>query len=58
MKKYRVDDFKKSLGQLVFPNYKLSDDVTAVYSDLFQNFMTVIGNVVPLKTKRVKGNTN
>ena len=31
LKNCRADDYKKSLGQLVFPNYKISDDVNVVY---------------------------
>ena len=57
MKNYRVDDYKKSLGQLVFPKYEIFDDVNAAYSDFFQKIMTVIDKITPFKTKRVKGNT-
>ena len=54
MKNYRADGYKKSLGQLVYPNYEIFDDVNAAYSDLFQKIMTVIAT---FKTKRVKGKT-
>ena len=54
MKNYRVDDYKKSLGQLVFPNYKIIDDVR---EDFFQKIMTVIDKIALFKTKQVKGNT-
>ena len=33
LKNYRLDDYQKSLGQLVFPNYEIFDDVNAVYPD-------------------------
>ena len=56
MKKYRVDDYNKSLGQLVFLNYEIFDDVSAVYSEFFQKIMTVIDKIA-LKAKWVKGNT-
>ena len=36
LKNYRVDYYKKRLGQLVFPNYEIFDDVNAAYSDFFQ----------------------
>ena len=54
MKNYRADGYKKSLGQLAYPNYEIFDDVNAAYSDFFQKIMTVIAS---FKTKRVKGNT-
>ena len=57
LKNYRVDDYKKSLGQSVFPNYEIFGDVDAAYSDFFQKIMTVIDKVAPFKTGLVKGNT-
>ena len=57
LKNYKVDDYKKGLGQLVFQNYKILDDINAAYSDFFKKIMTVVNKIVPLKTKRVKGNT-
>ena len=57
LKNYAVVDYKKSLGQLVCPNYKIFDDVNAAYSDFFQKIMTVIDKIAPFKTKRMKGNT-
>ena len=56
MKKYRVDDHKKSLGQLVFLNYKIFDNVNALYSDFFQKIMTVTDKIAPFKNKQVKVN--
>ena len=58
LKNYRPDGYKKSLGQLVFPNCKIFDDVNAAYSDFFYKIMmTVIDKITPFKTKRVTGNT-
>ena len=57
LKKYRIDDYKKSLGQLVFANYEIFDNVNAAYSDFFQKIMTVINKIAPFETKRVKENT-
>ena len=50
LKKYRIDDYNKSLGQLVFLNYEIFDDVSAVYSEFFQKIMTVIDKIA-LKAK-------
>ena len=33
LKNYRVDKYKKSLRQLVFPNYEIFEDVNPAYSD-------------------------
>ena len=35
LKNYRVDEYKESLGQLVFPNYEIFDNVIAAFSDFF-----------------------
>ena len=56
MKNYRVDDYEKGPEQIVLPSYEVFDDVNAVYSDFLQKIITVIANIAPLKTKRVKGN--
>ena len=53
---YRVDDYKKSLGRFVLPNYKTFDDVNAAYSDFFQKIIVVNDKIAPFNTKRVKGN--
>ena len=57
MKNYRLDDFEKSFGQLVFPNYELFDDVSAAYSDFFQEIKVVIDKIVSFKTKQVTRNS-
>ena len=49
LKTTRVDNYKKSLGQLVFPNHKIFDDTNTA--------MTDIDRIAPFKIKRVKGNT-
>ena len=46
-KNYRGDYYEKSLGQLVFPNYEIFDDVSAAYSDFFQKIMTVVDKITP-----------
>ena len=42
LKNYRVDDYKKSLGQLVFSDYEIFDDVNETYSDFLQKIMAVL----------------
>ena len=53
----RVDDYKKSLEQLAFQNYKIFNDVNAAYSDVFQKIMIVIDKIALFKSKRVKRNS-
>ena len=57
LKNYRVKDYKKSPGKLFFPNYKIFDGASTKYSDFPQKIMTVINNIFPYKTKRVKRKT-
>ena len=57
VKNYAVDAYKNSLRETNFSNYEYFEDVNRVFSDFFQTLMTVIDNVVPCKTKRVKWNT-
>ena len=52
-----VDDYKKSLEQLVFPSCKIFNDVNAVYSGFLQKIMTVIDKIALFKTKQVKKNS-
>ena len=55
---FGVDDYEKSLWQLVFPNYKMLDEFNTAYLDFFHTIMTVIDKMAVFKTKRVKGNTH
>ena len=57
LKIYRVDDYAKTLGQLIFPNYEIFSDVNIVYSDFFRKIMTIIDKIARFKIKRVKRNT-
>ena len=52
-----VNAYKNALRKINFPNNEYFEDVNRAYLDLFQKLMTVIDNVAPCKTKRVKGNT-
>ena len=56
LRNYTVDAYKNALKKTNFPNYEYFEDVNQVYSD-FQKLMTVIDNIAPCKTKRLKGNT-
>ena len=57
LKNYAVDAYKNALRKINLPNYEYFEDVNRAYSDVFQKLMTVIDDVAPCKTKRVKGNT-
>ena len=54
---YRVNNYRKNLEKLVFPNYEILDDVNTAYSDFLQKIKTVINKIVPFKAKQVKENT-
>ena len=53
-KKYTVDAYKDALKKVSFPNYELFNDANEVYSNFFQNIRSVIDNITPCETKRVK----
>ena len=57
MNKYWVEDYKKSLRQIAFPNEGIFDDVNVAYSDFFLKIITGIDKITSFKTKRMKGNT-
>ena len=57
LKNYATDTHKNALRKINFPNYEYSEDVNGGCSDFFQKLMTVIDNIAPCNTKRVKGNT-
>ena len=56
-RKTEVDAYENTLRKINFPNYEYFEDANQAYLDFFQKLMTVIDNVAPCKTKRVKGNT-
>ena len=56
LKNYAVDAYKSALREINFPNWEYFEYVNPAYSGFFQKLMTVIDNVAPCKTKRVKGN--
>ena len=56
LKNYAFDAYKNTLRKINFPNHKHFEDVKRAYSDFFIKLMTVIDNIAPCKTKRVKGN--
>ena len=53
-KHYTVDLFEPELCKLNFPNYR---NFNEAYNDFIQKIMNVIGNVAPMKEKRVKRNS-
>ena len=55
-KKYIVDAYKDARKKVNFPNYKPFNDVNEAYSNFFQKIRTIVDNIVPCKTKRVKAN--
>ena len=56
-KKYTVDAYKDALKKVSFPNCELFNDANEVYSNFFQNIRSVIDNIPPCETERVKVST-
>ena len=54
---YKVYAYKDALKKFDFPNYELFNNVNEAYSNFFQKIRTVIDNIAPCKTNRVKANT-
>ena len=57
MKNYIADYYKEALKQVDFSNYENIGDANRTYSNFFQKLMTVIDQITPYKSKRVKGNS-
>ena len=53
----RVQDYKKSLRQIAFPNEGIFDNVNAACSDFFLKIMAVIDKITSFKTKQAKEKT-
>ena len=54
---YTADTYKDYLKKVNLPNCKLFNYADKAYSSFFQQKRTVIDNIAPCKTKRVKTNT-
>ena len=56
-KNYTIDGYEKALVEINFPEYKKFDNVNDAYSNFIQKLMEVIDKVAPVKSKRIKRNS-
>ena len=56
-KNYTIDGYEKALVDINFPEYKKFDNVNDAYSNFIQKLMEVIDKVAPVKSKRIKRNS-
>ena len=57
-KKYSVDEYKKALGQVIFPNCEKYSNVNKACNNLFHKLIEVVNKIVPLKTVRIKNTSS
>ena len=57
LKNYSADIYEEALGRLDFPNYHNFENINDVYSNFTQKVMGVIDLVAPIKSRRIKQNS-
>ena len=57
LKNYSADIYEEALGRADFPNYNNFEDINDAYSNFIQKVMGVIDLVAPIKSRRIKQNS-
>ena len=57
LKKYSADIYEEALGRVDFPNYHNFENSNDAYSNFIQKVMGVIDLVAPIKSRRIKENS-
>ena len=57
LKNYSAVIYEEALGRLDFPNYHYFENINDVYSNFIQKVIGVIDVVVPIKSRRIKLNS-
>ena len=57
LKKYSADVYEEALGRVDFPNYHNFENINDAYSRFMQKFMWVNDLVAPIKSRRIKQNS-
>ena len=57
-KNYSVDEYKKALGKVTFPNYERYHNINKAYNNFFQKLIEVVNNIAPFKTARIKNTSS
>ena len=58
LKNYSMENFEQKLKDTAFPNYEKFSDVNSAYSDLVNKITQVLNNPAPLRTIRIKNQSN
>ena len=53
-KDYLVDEYKKALEKVTFPNDEKYYNVNKAYNKFFEKLVEIDNNIAPLKTERIK----
>ena len=56
-KNYTIDGYEKAVVEINFPEYKKVNSVNDAYSNFIQKLTEVIDKVAPVKSKRIKRNS-
>ena len=57
LKNYSADIYEEALVRVDFPNYRNFENINDAYSHFIQKVMRVIDLVAPIKSRRIKQNT-
>ena len=57
LKNYSADIYEEALGRVDFPNYHNFENINDAYSNFIQKVMGVIDLVAPIKSRRIKQNS-
>ena len=57
LKNYSAVTYEEALKKVKFPNYENFININEAYSNFIQKLTSVIDEIAPCKTKRVKGNS-
>ena len=57
LKNYSTDIYEEALGRVDFPNYHNFENINDAYSNFIQKVMGVIDLVAPIKSRRIKENS-
>ena len=57
LKNYSADIYEEALGRVDFPNYHNFENINHTYSNFIQKFIGVIDLVAPIKSRRIKQNS-
>ena len=57
LRNYSAENLISTLKDIKFPNYDIFSDVNVAYADLTKKILDAIDNVTPIKTLRIKNNS-